>query len=277
MTHWLDRLALRAAAGSPETNVVPSADPPVMLPGAALSRRDLVEFGAVETAEHLPLALSSILVSPIDGPFSRRAGLRALGLATGLLLAAPLRNLGPSNAGAASAADCLPDCLAAAEVEYRLGSIHCNSGIPDPGDLLGLPFNNLFCQAVEYQRLITARRRCLREGCGRKQPPPPAAPPPRRDAPPPPPGGCGLIGMTSCGATCCPAGYLCSGSTCIPPPSTPPPVDQCNPPCPPGKKCQNGQCVDVSSDCGTCPPGAKCCSGCSFGAYCAAADFTCRC
>ena len=250
MGHWLDRLALRAAM-------------------------DPLEPATADTAARPPLSISDVPTRPGGRPFTRLAGIRAFGLAFGLMSAAPL--IRPIRAAATSFQGCEPACLAAAEDLYRRATISCNSGVPQPLDFLlsGLRHNPL-CQAVGYQRLVTDRRKCVvLADCGRKQPPPPAPPPPKRGPTPSPAGGCGPIGMTNCEGTCCPAGYLCSGSVCFPPP--PPAEDQCNPPCPPGKKCQKGQCVDVSSDCGTCPPGAKCCSGCSFGAYCAAADFECRC
>lgn len=275
MEHWLDRLALRSAAGSPEPVHASAAGAPPRPPSPALSRRRLVRLGASRATAHLPLVPSSLLAAPRERPFSRLDGVRALGLGVGLLGAGPL--IRPTRAAAASLPECEPACLAAAHDRYRRQSIACNSGLPEPSHFLAtgaLIFNPL-CQVQAYQRLINDRRRCVvLDDCGRKQPPPPAPPPPKRGPTPQPPGGCAPIGMTNCEGICCPAGYLCSGSICAPPPTS---ADQCNPPCPPGKKCQKGQCVDVSSDCGTCPPGAKCCSGCSYGAYCAAADFECRC
>jgi len=279
MAHWLDCLALRAATGSAEPGAVLPAGPRATPTGEGLSRHDLVGLGAAETAAHLPLELSSPIL-PIDGPFSRRAGLRALGLAAGLLVAAPLQKLGPSSAGAASSADCVPGCLTAAEDRYRRRSIGCNSGLPEPRDFLfggPLLISGPLCQAIAYQELVDGRRRCVQtEDCGRKKPPPPVAPPPPKRGPPPsPPGGCGLIGLTSCGGTCCPPGSLCGASGCIPPP---PPADQCNPPCTPGKKCQNGQCVEAPISCsGLCPDNAKCCPSCGSGNFCWPAEVPCRC
>lgn len=275
MAHWLDRLALRAATGAAERGAVlpgPRATPT----GKGLLRHDLVGLAAAETAAHLPLELSSPILS-IDGPFSRRAGLRALGLAAGLLVAAPLQRLGPSSAAAASSADCLPGCLTAAEERYRRRSIGCNSGLPEPRDFLFTPLlmTGPLCQAIAYQELVDGRRRCVQtEDCGRKQPPPPAPPMPKRGPAPPPPGGCGFVGLTSCGATCCPAGSLCGAAGCIPPP----PAADCNPPCPPGKKCQGGQCVEAPISCrGLCPDNAKCCPSCGSGNFCWPAEVPCRC
>lgn len=279
MTHWLDRLALRAVdGGTPQPTAIPSTSAPATVAEAGSSRRDPVGLERAGTAAHMPLQRTSLPRLRNDRTFSRRAGLRTVGLAAGLLLAAPLTKLGPSVAASASVEDCTPTCLAAAERRYRDQSTTCNSGIPAPSDFLtGWSFMRPLCQLINYDVYVEDRRRCgVLEDCGRKKPPPPVPPPPTRGSPPPPPtGGCGFIGLTSCGDHCCPAGYLCAGSGCVPPP--PPPAAECNPPCPAGKKCQKGQCVDVASDCGTCPPGAKCCSGCSFGAYCATADFECRC
>lgn len=277
MSHWLDRLALRAAANLSPSTAGSSQNPPMTRPAAEPSRRLVVGQGIREIVERTPLNGPGVSSSPIDGPMSRRASLRAVSLAAGLLLAAPLRTLGPSRASAATSDTCLSDCLAGADAAYNRLSIYCDSGIPQPlvDFLSGLLLRNPLCQATAYQVLLNTRKGC-RNDCSRKKPAPPVPPPPARGSPPPPPtGGCGFIGLTSCGDHCCPAGYLCGGAGCIPPP--PPPAADCNPPCPPGKKCQKGQCVDVASGCGTCPPGAKCCSGCSFGAYCAAAEFECRC
>ncbi len=276
MTHWIDRLAVRATADSPppgafQANGVPTAP---LSGGGGLARRGLVNVAADETAEHLSAAVAGIPVPQLQGPFSRRTGLRVLGLAAGLLLAAPLRRIGPSTAGAATSGDCLADCLADEEKAYREVSAGCNSGIPAPVHFLnGVLLYNPLCQALRYQALLNGRRSC-RSDCGRKKPPPTTPPPPTGGPPPPPPGGCGFQGLTSCGDTCCPAGSLCAGSACVPPP--PPPAVECKPACPPGKKCHNGQCVDASSPCGVCPPGSPCCT-CSYGSYCGNPDLACRC
>jgi len=263
MTHWIDRLAVRTAADS-------------LAPRAPRAADELVSPLAEELPCGVALEPSRALVPQLEDRFSRRVGLRTLGLAAGLLLVAPLRTLGPSNAGAATSGDCLPNCLAAAENEYREYSIGCNSGVPQPNHLLGSTwFLNPVCQVLSYVVYVRAKRRCAVEAdCGRKKPPPPAPPPPKRGPPPPPPGGCGFQGLTSCGDTCCPAGSVCAGSVCIPPP--PPPAAECKPACPPGKKCQNGQCVDASSPCGVCPPGSSCCT-CSYGSYCRHPDLACKC
>jgi hypothetical protein len=276
MSHWLDQLALRTAANASLSTAAPfDDDQPTARRTAGRSRRDAVRRGDGETAEHRPLERLDVAGAPVYGPLSRRATLRAVGLAAGLLLAAPLRTLGPSRATAAPSDTCLSDCLADAGRGYDEFTVNCNSGIPQPVDfLVGTLLKNPLCLTLGYQFLLNTRRLC-RNDCSRRKPLPPVPPPARGSSPPPPTGGCGFIGLTSCGDHCCPAGYLCAGSGCIPPP--PPVSAECNPPCPPGKKCQKGQCVDVTSACGTCPPGAKCCSGCSFGAYCAAADFECRC
>ncbi len=60
--------------------------------------------------------------------------------------------------------------------------------------------------------------------------------------------------------------------------STPPADHQCNPPCTPGKKCQNGQCVEAPISCsGLCPDNAKCCPSCGSGNFCWPAEVPCRC
>jgi hypothetical protein len=254
MTHWLDRLAVRAGAAVSNTGSVPAA--------AARANPS-----APEQTSHS---------RPHNGAFSRRTGLRAVVLATGMLVAPRLPIPGGSRASAATA-DCVPDCLAAAAESYRRESINCNGGFPEPVNFLATHalFSNPLCQAVEYERFILNKRHCVNlADCGRKQPPPPAPPRPTRGPPPPPPGGCGFVGLTSCGATCCPAGSLCGAAGCIPPP----PVADCTPPCGPGKKCQGGQCVDVAADCaGVCPSGAKCCPSCGSGSFCWPADVPCRC
>lgn len=261
MAHWFDRLALRAAAGSlgrVETPSVGTPERPHRARLSQLSQRNLAEPGATRAPEDLALLLHATPPPPSDGQFSRRAGLRTLGLAASILAVGPLRLFG-SSAAEAAAADCLPGCLSEAERVYRLNSIRCNSGIPEPVEFLGyLVYTNPFCQLTAYQFLVSARRACVNTAdCGRKEPPPPAPPPPRRSPPPAPTGGCGFQGLTSCGDICCPAGSLCAGSSCIPPP--PPSADQCNPPCPPGKKCQQGQCVDAALTCKDTCVGGKCC------------------
>ena len=275
MAHWLDRLAVHAA-GSPEPRAVSSAPPPAAPLAPSLSRQGLVGVGATELAARIPHDFPNLPVPPGDRPFSRLVGVRTLGLAAGLFLAAPLRTLGPSGASARSSETCLSDCLADAESAYREFAINkCNSGIPEPlvDFLNGSLLRNPLCQAFNYQLLINTRSGC-RKDCGRKQPPPPAPPLPKRGPPPPPTGGCGFVGLTSCGATCCPAGSLCGAAGCIPPP----PLAECTPPCPPGKKCQAGQCVDAAVDCaGVCPSGAKCCPSCGQGNFCWPAEVPCRC
>ena len=169
MTHWLDRVALRTAARIPRARALPPA-PASLAPRPP--RHALVGKGATELTA----------VQPGDRPFSRLVGLRMLAGAAGLVGLAPL--IRPTGATATSLLDCEPGCLADAEDLYRRRSIYCNSGLPDPIDLLGASWwVNPLCQATSYQQLVTTRRHCVTlVDCGRKQPPPPAPPPQTRPA-----------------------------------------------------------------------------------------------
>lgn len=103
------------------------------------------------------------------------------------------------------------------------------------------------CLLVAYLGQRSGLKKCGTFYCGDPKRYPPPKPPPPPPAPPPPP---------------------------------PPPAAECNPACPPGKTCQNGQCVvDVSSaNCfGLCGPGTQCCPSCGQGGFCWPAETPCRC